>query len=756
LLDALALWTLKTICFTGLTILGRDVGSMDTGTGVNRGDRAAMDVGIAAADDILRLAVGIPSDVSNKVSHHLKILVCQGPVLRACAASYSLFAISGFETQSRMFDVWGKLDEAQHEAAVLLDVQAETEVVDAELQLVRAGQDAEASKQSFSWWREWILQDGVAKRYPAFDALLRNHEEAAEAARDRATEASRDLAEAQKEMGSITGLQAVKEEIIELTNMLEIQRARQEQGLPASEMSHHLAFLGPPGTGKTTVARLVGRMYRGLGILNGGHVVEVSRQDLVAGFVGQSAMKTNEVIDRALDGILFIDEAYSLTPSGSAGNDYGHEVVETLLKRMEDDRGRLVVIVAGYEDEMRHFLASNPGLDSRFGRRISFPNYSNEELVSIVSGFCRSSDFDVAPSARPKIAAVIAASPKGKTFGNARAARSYVERAVVAQANRLIAMAQRDPTALRCLKAEDFPDTFVEGDGSLAPALSWNQGELEAAEKDLAAVLQELEAITGLRNVKGEITTLTNVLRVQRARRDRGLPISQMSYHLAFLGPPGTGKTTVARLVGRIYKALGILRRGHVIEVARQDLVAEFVGQTAVKTNETIDGALDGILFIDEAYSLAPATSGASDFGTEAVEVLLKRMEDDRSRLVVIVAGYEEEMQRFFRSNPGLDSRFTRQIEFPSYSDEELAAIVLSFCAENQYNVSNEARGKIARVVASCERDRTFGNARTARTYVERAVARQANRIVAAAQFTSYELGRLEAEDFPEEFVHHV
>ena len=205
----------------------------------------------------------------------------------------------------------------------------------------------------------------------------------------------------------------------------------------------------------------MGRIYAALGLLRSGHVIESARQDLVGEYVGQTAPKTNAIIDRALDGILFIDEAYSLAPEDASGNDFGREAIEVLLKRMEDDRARLVVIVAGYDDEMRRFLASNPGLDSRFGRRIQFQPYMNEELVSIVIGFCRSAHYELSDEAERRLKAVVEASLRPRTFGNARAARNYVERAIERQANRLTSQGSIDPSVLTALIPDDLPDAYL-------------------------------------------------------------------------------------------------------------------------------------------------------------------------------------------------------------------------------------------------------------------------------------------------------
>jgi hypothetical protein len=273
------------------------------------------------------------------------------------------------------------------------------------------------------------------------------------------------------------------------------------------------------------------------------------------------------------------------------------------------------------------------------------------------------------------------------------------------------------------------------------------------SEEDLAAIFKELDALVGLDPVKNEVHRATNFARMQVLRRQQGLPTVKASLHSVFFGNPGTGKTTVARLMGRIYKSLGLLRRGHVIECDRGRLVAEYVGQTAVRTHAAIDSALDGILFIDEAYALAGR--GAEDFGNEAIETLLKRMEDDRDRLIVVVAGYTKPMEQFIASNPGLESRFTNYLKFPDYQPAELAEIFHRMAAQSGLVSPPEAAAKI---MALCERlyaarNEQFGNAREMRNLFESAVRNQSTRLVAGGQCDREALTTLLPGDVPDQFT---
>jgi SpoVK/Ycf46/Vps4 family AAA+-type ATPase len=520
------------------------------------------------------------------------------------------------------------------------------------------------------------------------------------------------LDEALAELDSLVGLEPVKAEVRKIANSVKIAQARKAAGMQTATVSYHMVFTGNPGTGKTTVARILAKIFRALGVLEKGQLVETDRSGLVAGYQGQTAIKANETIDKAIGGILFIDEAYTLAGKEGKGDSYGDEALATLLKRMEDDRDRLIVIVAGYTDEMRDFINANPGLKSRFNRYLDFPDYSGHELAEMFRMRAKKNQYELSPDANEALEKYMADAvrKRDRQFGNGRFARNLFEKALERQAERLAATNDLSPEVLATLTASDI----------MPPR------EADANAPSLEEAFAELNGLVGLDSVKDEVRKLAAYCKMARERETQGLETAPVSYNFVFTGNPGTGKTTVARIIAKIFRALGVLDKGQLVETDRSGLVAEYVGQTATKTNRKIDEAIGGILFIDEAYALA-----TDSYGQEAIATLLKRMEDDRGRLVVIVAGYTDEMKTFMDANAGLQSRFSRHIVFRDYSARELGAIFRLTARKNKYVLSKDLEHWLDPAIGlwTKDRDRKFGNGRYVRNLFEKAVERQALRL---------------------------
>ncbi len=432
--------------------------------------------------------------------------------------------------------------------------------------------------------------------------------------------------------------------------------------------------------------------------------------------------------------------------------DFGREAIDSLLKFMEDHRERIIVIVAGYPNEMRRFVASNPGLASRFTKTIDFPAYDAEEMGAILGLMARRQSFELPDGIEAKLAPWIAENANREDWGNAREIRTLLENAREAQAIRLA----QDPNAdLQKIEMRDFEKALGIADSDRNPPSASRGGQpkplplLKVPERQRArpaeAALADLDAMIGLAPVKKEVNKLIARLQVEQRRREQGHSPEPMSLHMVFTGPPGVGKTQMARALGEIYRGLGVLRKGHLVETDRSGLVAGYVGQTAPKTLDKCKEALDGILFIDEAYALLSGAGAPYDYGREAIDSLLKFMEDHRERIIVIVAGYPNEMRRFVASNPGLASRFTKTIDFPAYDAEEMGAILGLMARRQSFELPDGIEAKLAPWIAENANREDWGNAREIRTLLEKAREAQAIRL---AQDPNADLHRLEMADF--------
>ncbi|MBU0488182.1 MAG: AAA family ATPase [Bacteroidetes bacterium] len=564
------------------------------------------------------------------------------------------------------------------------------------------------------------------------------------------TQGEEEVVDPMAALESLIGLDEVKRQVKEHISYLEFLKIRKEKGFEETgKMSLHGVFTGNPGTGKTTVVKLLGKIYKNIGLLSKGHVHEVGRADLVGKYIGQTAPLTKKAIDDARGGILFIDEAYSLAREGDSNLDYGKEVIEVLLKEMSDGKGDIAIMVAGYPHEMNVFLSSNPGLRSRFNYTFHFEDYKPLELMQILDFTAAKKGVSFAAEARRLTEKAIIESYRNrdKSFGNARFAVSIVSEAKMNMGIRIMNSGKADE-----MSEEELSTVLLDDVQKIFASTLKTSFEAAIDEELVAASLNELNSLTGLENIKTELAELTKLIRYYR---ETGREVTnKMSLHSVFSGNPGTGKTTVARICGKIFKALGLLERGHVVEADREGLVAAYLGQTALKTKARIDEAQGGVLFIDEAYALTE--DDRDTFGGEAIEVLLKNMEDLRGKFIVIVAGYTNEMKRFLNSNPGLSSRFDRTFEFVDFEPEELYQISLRMLGNEFLEPDTLAATHLKAYFNSLYQTGVTktGNARIVRKVVEEAVRNQNLRMasVAAAQRTPEMIRTLTFADV-EEFV---
>lgn len=522
-------------------------------------------------------------------------------------------------------------------------------------------------------------------------------------------------------LDGLIGLTEIKEQVRNHAKYIQFLQLRKERGFEEKEeINVHSVFIGNPGTGKTTVAGMMGRLYRKMGLLSKGHVHEVDRVDLVGEYIGQTAPKVKTAIEKARGGVLFIDEAYALARSTEDTKDFGREVIEILVKEMSNGPGDLAVIVAGYPKEMKQFLDSNPGLKSRFKLYFEFADYLPQELSVIADYACQEKGVSMTQAARNSLDEIIinAYRKRDRTFGNARFVYDLIEKAKINLGLRVMSLEDpkmADRGMLEVIQLDDVRKIQLDRPLEL-PNIPVDEALLQES-------LDELSHLIGMERIKAQIHEMVRLVRFYReSSRD---VLNSFFLHTVFIGNPGTGKTTVARILTKIYKALGILERGHMVETDRQGLVAGYVGQTAIKTTEKIDEAMGGVLFIDEAYALTQRPMGSQgDFGDEAIQTLLKRMEDNRGFFFVFVAGYPDNMEAFLKANPGLSSRFDKILKFDDYSPDELNQIALMMLSENGLIPSPAAEEHLKNYLSYIYeyRDKYFGNARTVRSIVQEVV----------------------------------
>ncbi len=510
------------------------------------------------------------------------------------------------------------------------------------------------------------------------------------------------IGESEKKLNELIGLSGIKESIKKI-------KAYALSNKDSDNLNIHMCFLGNPGSGKTEVARYIAGILYENKILPTKKIIEVDRSGLVSQYFGATAEKTSWVISRAMGGVLFIDEAYALGNNSDQGiTDYGKEAIDTLVKAMEDNRGKFCVILAGYKNEMLQMLSTNPGFKSRIQFTLDFPNYSRDELKRITELMLKNRQYTISPAAIDRILDITDVKRKEPNFANAREIRNILDQVIMCQ-------------NVRCVGSDDRELGLVDVNKYIQDAKINLPTIGSGYEKAILTGEEELDQLIGLSAVKRMVKKIKAY-----AKRNKG--DADFNLHMCFYGNPGTGKTEVARILSRILYDAGVLDEAKLVETDGQGLLGKFVGETGPKTEAKINEAMNGVLFIDEAYSLVGSNSVngmAMSYGEEAIAVLLKAMEDHRGQFCAILAGYKDEMKNMLSTNPGFASRIQFTLEFPDYSREELGDIARLFLSKKHYSITQDALDRVLDITDYYRNRPNFANARTVRNILDQVILNQ-------------------------------
>lgn len=550
-------------------------------------------------------------------------------------------------------------------------------------------------------------------------------------------------------LDAMVGLAPLKVEVQSFMKQMQGHMITQKLGkITSTKPTLHMVFTGPPGTGKTEVARIMRDLLYGLELTEERVLIEADRSSIVGAYIGQTEEKMRNLLEEAWGGILFIDEAYALAKPDSP-HDFGQEAIDVLIKAMEDYREDIVVIMAGYASDMERFLDMNQGFRSRVPYTFAFVDYTPHEISQIALRMLEAKGYECS-FIKDEIQGIVNFCHRnGAIQGNGRWARNFVER-IVKEHNVRVSAENTDRYVGKIL-----PD-----DLRLAAGMPRKYGDQEInhaaiGKRDLREeAMQELHAMVGLTSLKEQVQSILHHVEVEQKRIQQGLSTEAISMHMMFEGPPGTGKTTVARIIGKFLNGLGLLTNGHVVETDRSGIVGRYIGHTEANMRELIAKAKGGILFIDEAYALAK-TDSPNDFGREAIDVLVKAMEDHRGELVVILAGYSKEMKDLLSLNPGLSSRIPFRFTFADYAAHEIIDIVKRSFTSKQFVLTASAVEILEQeIVALAARQSGVleGNGRWARNVVDKVRMSQNNRL---ARTGNSDLMTIEAVDI-ERAIQHV
>ena len=560
--------------------------------------------------------------------------------------------------------------------------------------------------RAFESFEPWCLRKNFLKSY------------ALEADEGFYLDRDTDNLSASEKLEKMIGLKSVKDQIERIILASKVDRQRKKHGGRMMNM----IFAGNPGTAKTVVAELMAKIAKEHGVLKSGCFVERAGMSL-CGICAPYLVK--EAFTSAIGGVLFIDEAYSMTDP---------DAITALIRQLEAHRNDVIVIFAGYEERMKKFLEQNEGLKSRIPFTIKFPDYKPEELVQIYEYILGQDGYTCTEDAREAAKEIFEKASRIKDFGNGRYARTLAEKSTMNMSVRLARKYDDKPIPESKLYLVTREDVFIPDD----PIVNGNDGEIHQVQEPVIQTVtktarEQLESMIGLESAKKLIAGAVATFKMQKKLRQKGIDIGKNSMHMVFTGNPGTAKTTVARLLAQILKDEGVLSSGVFVEAGRSTLVGKYVGETAIKVSNAFADANGGVLFIDEAYSLNDMSDRGS-YGDEAINTIVQEMENRREDIIVIFAGYPDEMNSFIERNPGMSSRIAFRVNFDDYSVEELCEIARFQAASKHMTLTDEAMAKLRPIFETAKESRTFGNGRYVRKAIEMAISNLALRVCALGE----------------------
>lgn len=521
----------------------------------------------------------------------------------------------------------------------------------------------------------------------------------------------------------VVGLEQVKQTVRKLESYAVYLKRAEGHGckLPATNM--HMVFQGNPGTGKTMMARLIASMLYKIGVIRTNRFVEVSSKDLIGKYVGHTDKQVHEKVTEALGGVLFIDEAYALMPQGERSAGFGEEAIAELIKCMEDFKDDLVVILAGYEKEMQVLIDSNPGIASRVAYTFRFEDYTVDELMQIFRLGADNAGLEVEHGTDTSLRQLFEYFSRFKNFGNGRFVNEVLQRAIINHAVRMGEATANTADNYFAIEEADIPS---------------RRDMFDVVDAPLASASDMLEPLVGLDTIKESILALERTVEYRERALRAGIRVPDVNLNMVFRGNPGTGKTTVARIIGAMLYNIGAVPKGHFEEVEARDLLGSAVDDTAEVTKKAVERAMGGVLFVDEAYALL-----YDPRGREALAVLVKAMEDHKGEFSAMFAGYSNEMRTFINENPGLASRIGYTFDFEDYEADDLLEIFRRKMATYGYVLGEgveEGARDVFRYFHSVE---NFGNGRFVDRLIQELIGQHAGNCADDA------MGVISREDVP-------